>query len=139
MQVRDDADVLRSLTRDPNMVSWRDHADRLMQVRQEVNTMSEEMCRLQAIRRMAFPWQGRAIDRIWPAVIELADSTQAALKFTHGEDTVNFASPRYTNDLSSMYQVADRIARTTSDYIEIAKSQGDLRQLGRGGEASTRS
>lgn len=132
MQVRDQIDDVRSMTRSGDWIDWRSHADILSQVRDGVNRMGEEICQLQSMRRTVLPWQKRAINRIQPAIIELANYTGKALALTRGEENANFSSPDYTTDLIVMFQESDRITRTAGDLIQFAKAQQDLRQLGRG-------
>ena len=132
MVVKDDVDVLRAMTRTGDLDSWKAHAIKLAEVRSNVNKMGTELCRLQAIRSSVLPWQQQAINQFQPAVIELADYTEQAIDFTHGEDMANFSAPAYTNDLTIMYQESARIDRTAGDLVENAKVQHDLQQMGRG-------
>jgi hypothetical protein len=120
IQVRDDAQFLESLTREPHVVPWQAHADQLAQVRPEVNRMAEEMCRLEAIRTGTQPWQQQAIDQIEPAVTELVNYTEQAIAITNRQTVANFASPSYTEDVHGMYTTANRIVRAAADYVARA-------------------
>jgi hypothetical protein len=117
--VKEDADGLGTLSRF-NEVSWERDSGRLASIRQHVNAMGETLCRLQQIRRVALPWQRQEIDRITPAVVELVDSTQSAIKLLANHE-LNFWSTNLPNDMNDIYNEANRIHSTTLREYQYAK------------------
>jgi hypothetical protein len=117
--VKEDADGLGILSRF-NDVSWERDSGRLARVREYVNAMGEDLCRLDQIRRVALPWQRQEIDRITPSVIELANSTQSAIKLLDHHEQ-NFWATNLPNDMDAIFNEANRIHNTTLREEQYAK------------------
>jgi hypothetical protein len=73
-----DADNLDAYARD-NEVDWEIQGARLDALREEVNDMSPQLCRLETIRRVVQPWQQKEIDRIKADMLLMADNTRDAI------------------------------------------------------------
>lgn len=117
--VKEDADGLGNLSRF-NEVSWERDSGRLARVREHVNAMGETLCRLEQIRRVALPWQRQEIDRITPAVMELANTTQSAIKLLNHHEQ-NFWATNLPNDMDAIYNEANRIHSTAVQQYQYAK------------------
>jgi hypothetical protein len=108
--VKTDADGLATLSRF-NEIDWRSNSERLNEIRDHVNAMGETLCRLDQIRSAVLPWQQQEIDRIRPALVELADSTESAIKlFNDHQET--FWATNFPNEAADIYNEASRIHRT---------------------------
>lgn len=105
--VKRDADGMASLSR-YNEVDWEMSADRLATIRADVNAMGKSLCRLDEIRSAVLPWQRQEIDRIRPALVELADSTTSAIKLLDNHEK-NFWATNFPNEMSYIYKDAGRI------------------------------
>lgn len=116
---KEDADGLGNLSRF-NEVSWQRDSARLARIREHVNTIGETLCRLEQIRLVALPWQRQEIDRIAPAVTELADSTQSAIKLLNSHEH-NFWATNLPDDMDAIYNEANRIHSTAVQQYQYAK------------------
>lgn len=125
--VADRSDRLEQLAAD-NEVSWEIHASQLARIKSEVNEISNQLCRLETIRRATAPWQKQAIKRLAVRDRELADNTAAMISFlnTHHQELWLPAYRGYANDL---YQSADATAHSLQEYVQYAKSHSEERQM----------
>ena len=107
------AEVLQSMSTRADSVSWVSDVNQLDQIRSAVNSMGQEICRLETIRRAVTPRQRRTIDRIARDITLLADNTQDAMAFgnSHRETLWVPAFQRYVN---TMYTEARKLTRDLS-------------------------
>ncbi|MFB3921076.1 MAG: hypothetical protein ACE145_05105 [Terriglobia bacterium] len=117
--VKREADGLATLSRF-NEIDWRDNSERINEIRDHVNAMGRDLCRLDQIRGAVSPWQQQEIDRIMPTLVELADSTESAIKVVNAHQTTFWATD-YPNEAANIYNEASRIDNTVSLKPEYAK------------------
>jgi hypothetical protein len=90
--------------------------------------MDKLLSQLRENQAEASPWQQKAIERIAPSVVNLTDTTQAAIVSLND----NQGHP-YFSDLaglaSNIYNQASQIARTTGDFEQYANARHEVRQL----------
>ena len=107
---------------------WESDGDLLERVRDRVNEMDKLLSQLRENQAEASPWQQKAIERIAPSVVNLTDTTQAAIVSLND----NQGHP-YFSDLaglaSNIYNQASQIARTTGDFEQYANARHEVRQL----------
>jgi hypothetical protein len=87
---------------------WESNSYDLARIREHVNAMGKTLCRLNQIRTAVLPWQRQEIDRITPALVELADSTTSAIKLL-GKHEQNFWATNFPNEMQDIYNDANRI------------------------------
>jgi hypothetical protein len=127
-QARDHAQKLESYTRDPD-VSWRMHADLLLDLKGEINDIGSRLCRLEAIRRVVDPWQQRVIDQIVTAARLMADNAQDAIAFGDAH-RLELWLPTYQAYLNNLRHEAASLTRSVDKAVEFAgvsKEYQDLR------------
>jgi len=79
LTVKNVADHLRALTRDPFVTDWQDDGDQLVKIRSQVNDMDKLLAELRTNQSADLPWQQKAIQSIAPSVVNLTDTTEAAV------------------------------------------------------------
>lgn len=127
LRARYDAEELKSITFDPD-VSWQRHADELSQLKYEIDSMGDSLCRLGTIRRAVAPWQQSSIDRIVTAVRLMADNAQDAITFlnTHQQE---LWMPAYQTYVDNLYSQARSLTTSVGDAVEYAKLGAHEQQL----------
>jgi uncharacterized phage infection (PIP) family protein YhgE len=125
-QLARDADELESLLH--SEVSWQSHADMLNRVRDDVNTMSRTVARLNTTYESGSEWQQQAVDRILPLLRELASNTAAAINHLNA-NRLRPTTPDYVNYLEQNAQTAHELAAMTSDLVKYEKSRTTLEKV----------
>jgi hypothetical protein len=108
------------------MSDWVYVGDSLTAIRTDVNAMGKDLCRLEAIRRVALPWQQKEILRITPRLQDMAAQTGAAIKLLNNSQQSYWAT-NLPNDLTTIYNDAHQVHRSVIREIQEARTQ---RQLG---------
>jgi hypothetical protein len=109
-EVKKDSDGLATLSRF-NQVDWQSNSESLNDIREDVNAMGKTLCRLNQIRSAVLPWQQQEIDRIRPALVELADSTGEAIKLFNAHEETVWATD-FPQEITDIHNEASRIHDT---------------------------
>jgi hypothetical protein len=128
MRVRYIADQLGGLDRDSSGNFWQADAILLSSARKRVNAMDGMLCRLETIRRVSAPWEKQAISRIAPSVVELSDTTQAAIDYLD-QNQEGLIFPAYTDQAEIMYNKADRIVNFVDQYDKNLSERNEAHTL----------
>ena len=104
------------------------HASRWMQVRDQINDLSETLCRLQIIHRVTLPWQQEAIDRTLPEMRAMAANAQSAIEFLN-ENPGNLFNPDYRDYARSVFQTSSDLSAMLSDFQDYAQAKTDVNRL----------
>jgi hypothetical protein len=121
--VKDDADRLQALTRQPFVVDWHSDAGQLRGIRTQVNEMDKLLSRLRANQTEALPWQQEAIDAIEPTLADLTNTAQTAITSLNGN--MEQAQIYYSNMFGlahDMYNQARRIDKTIGNSQKNAQA-----------------
>jgi len=122
-----DADTLDSLSRS-NQASWENHAHYLNLVKEHINSIGKLLARLQDVQHVASPWQQRAIDRIYPLALELANRTEAAIGHLN-ENRGRLFDSDYQNHLATIADRAGELKASVADFLEFGQTQEKLGRL----------
>lgn len=125
-QLRMDGDQLASFSR--SNLSWETHADQLNRMREQINTIGDQLARLQEIRHVTSPLQQRAIDRVVPVAAELASHTQAAIEHLNENRSYLFA-PAYNDHLAAIADGAEEMNGFLQNYVDYNSTQQAMEQL----------
>jgi hypothetical protein len=131
-----DADTLQSYRLNPD-VDWRTYGDQLNQVKDYINDMGAKLCRLEAIRRVAAPWQQREIDQIATSLRLMADNTEDAIMLGNARPT-DLWSAAYRLNLNNLDAETRGLTHSVGKAVEypgVSKKYQSLRQ-GLGAPAS---
>jgi hypothetical protein len=119
-RVRTDADGMANSSRFDEL-DWQTNADQLNNIKRHVDAMGKTLCRLDQIRSAVLPWQRKEIDRITPALVELADTTTSAIK-TLSTHQQTFWATNFPNQMADIYKDANRIQNNVNLESLYAKS-----------------
>ncbi len=128
-QLAEDSHFLK-LNSQWNQLDWTGHAQQLNQIRGDINAMGEKLDRLQEIHSMIAPWQQRAMERIMPNAVALADHTEGAIAFLNAHQGKTWTIP-YTDRISAMSDQAETIKSSVSAFLDYAKTSDRLEGLER--------
>jgi hypothetical protein len=125
--VKNDADRLQALTRQPFVVDWHSDAGQLRSIRAQVNHMDKLLSRLRANESEVLPWQQETIDAIEPTLARLTNTTQAAIVSLNGD--MEQAQIYYSNmyDFAhDMYNQARQIDKTIVNSRKNANAPHEM-------------
>jgi uncharacterized Zn finger protein len=135
LQVEDQAAELRRLANDQD-VSWGEHALQLDRVLTEVDEISNRLCRLEVIQRVAENWQRRVISDLAVPIRAMGADAHTAFAHVRQHDGGELWSPSYQKCIQRLYDealaVANRIdsgeqlalLRTRESELEMSKLAG---------------
>lgn len=106
---------MEALTRSD--VSWQSHASMLDTMKEDVNDMGKIVAKLEASRDSASQWQQQAIDRMIPALKELASNTTAAINHLNQERT-RPTSGKYADYLRQNSETARELSDMISSFVQ---------------------
>ena len=109
------AATLKSFTGEADM-SWFSSADELDHLRTDINNLGAKLCRLEAIRAEAAPWQRRVIDTVTTTARLMADNAEAAIDFANSHPQ-NLWNPTYRKYVDNIYGEADRLTKVTAHAV----------------------
>jgi len=121
-----DADTLASYPL--TGLSTKTHSARLTLVKEHINTIGDNLERLQEIRHVTAPWQQLAIDSILPHAVDLAEHTQAAILHLR-ENPKYLWAPEYRDRLQAIWEGADRLKESVDLHLDLASTQERLEEL----------
>lgn len=126
-QLTDDTDYLEQSAR-RNQLNWRSHAVRLDEIRTDINAMGEHLQRLQEIHSMIAPWQQKAVDRIVPKAVALAEHTEAAIAYLN-DNKNRMWTPSYGDPVSAMAEQAEAIRYNVNMFLDYGNASDRLMGL----------
>ncbi len=109
-------------------VSWETHAAVLNRLRDDVNDMGEDLCRLEAIRATAPVWQQKAIDGTAAPLRLMADNLQDAVAFlnNHRDDLWMAQYGNYIHNLSTESARITHSVRGYENYARVHQKDENL-------------
>jgi hypothetical protein len=126
-QLRDDTQFLEVHSRS-NQLDWRSHAAHLNDIRTNINAMGDNLRQLQEIHSLIAPWQQKAVDRIMPKAVALADHAELAINFLNEEKGKTWM-PSYVDRVSDMADHSVEIKNTVSMFLDFGKTSDRLKGL----------
>lgn len=103
-----------------NQDNWQFESSQLERVKEHVDKIGKDVCRLQVIRQATLPWQQHEVDRITPVLRELAFRTQNALNQFNSHEATYWAT-RVPNDWAVIRAEAVKLDNTVLRQSEYAK------------------
>jgi hypothetical protein len=102
--VRTEAATLEEQARNVR-VDWQTHAAELTTIRNDINHMGRQICRLETIREQLTPEQRSAVDETAQVAKKMATFTQDAIVFLNGHHE-NLWNPEYYSYLGDLHREA---------------------------------
>jgi hypothetical protein len=127
LRVKVRADRLQALTDEPWVVDWHAFGEQLQSVHDRVNEMDKLLSQLRANQSEALPWQQQAINRIAPTVVNLTDTTQAAIVSLNENQDVYYSDLRGL--AGDMCNQARRIEQAIANFEKYANARHEAPQL----------
>lgn len=127
-KIRDLSDQVNNYTKEPDLIDWRLHADKLRQIKSNINDIGAKVCRLETIRSAVLPWQQRVIDRIAHTDRLMANNTEDAINFLNGHHEGLWLAP-YPKYAKNLYSESDSIASYVGNSVEMAKLRQEQMRL----------
>jgi hypothetical protein len=121
------ADRLQSYELSPDL-SWESHAQKLDQLRAEVNAIGDQVCRLEAIRPDLALWQQKTLDRIAPTLQLMADNTEDAITFLNRHQNELWL-PAYQKYITNIDNEAGTLSRSAGNAFQYSQATKSYRAL----------
>ena len=118
-RVRNNADRLEARLREPFLNDWESDGSLLERMRARVNAMDKLLLQLRTNHSKALPWQQQAIERIAPSVVNLTDTTEAAVVSLNQNQGEVYQSNVYGLS-QDLYNQAGLITKTIRDVEKSA-------------------
>lgn len=135
-QLKNDATDMESFSREN--LSWESHADKIMAIRADVNTIGETMAKLNAASNEASPWQKTAIDRVSPLLKELAENTTSIIDHLSKEQGRLINNQEHKDYLKANEELASDMSAMISDFVNYGNTRAKYMELRRNLEVSER-
>lgn len=128
MTLSRDAQELETYTRGSG-VGWQTHAAKLTQMKEHVNKAGELVQELNNSKNEGAQWQQTAVDRITPALRELADNLQSTIETLNKNQSRVNVSP-YKDYAVANSELATNLAQVVSDFVSYGHTKQKFEQLG---------
>lgn len=128
LQVRHLSDNLQGTDHQMFENYWQYDSSILQRAKIDVNKMDGTLYRLRTIRAECSPSERRAISLLAPSVVELSNTTQAAINYMdQHEQALMF--PAYRDDADVMYAKSNRVVNFVNDYQDYVLERARAREL----------
>ena len=104
-------------------VPWQVQATQLAGLKHEVNDIGRRLCRLEQIRRVAAPWQQKAIDDAASSVRLMADNVQDAINFLEKYQS-NFWEPAFRHNVGNVFHESAQLSESVKNLEQHATVPG---------------
>lgn len=128
LALQQDAAELNTFTK--SSASWQSYANKLAQIKTDVNKVGGIVEELNNLRIIASPWQQIAIDRVTPSLKELVSNTQLTIAQLNNNPSRVHMSP-YTDYVAAHYELASELASMIGNFVEYGKTKAKLDNLTR--------
>ena len=111
-----------SHTRVAELSSWEAHGVELAQIRDEVNALNEDLCRLARIQRVVMPRQQAVIDRIQERAANLGALTNRSIAEFNERPPAKWILPEYAEGVDRIYNEAVELEAATMSWSAFESS-----------------
>ncbi len=127
VELKNDSAHMESFVR--SNISWQSYASKIEMIKGHVNNTGKLLARLQEAESAGAPWQQAAIQRIEPALKELAANTEATIK--HLKDNpgkVHFKA--FEDYVKANYELATDLEAMIRDFVNYGEAKEKFERLG---------
>ena len=111
-------------------LSWQDQAQRLTRARSAINTIGDDLLRLDHIKDKVEPWQESLINKVTPEVHEMVYQTDDAINTVNAQQNrVTLAMTQYPQNINMIYKNANQMAGTITSVIRSAHAEEKMAAL----------
>jgi hypothetical protein len=122
---------------DEIQLNWQDQGAMLESAKHGINTIGNDLVRLDQMRSKLEPWQQSLINKITPALHEMVYQTDAAI---HGlnahQNRTYLAMTHYPAYVGRIYKNADQMANTIGTVKQYAQAEEKMAELSKGNRAT---
>ena len=129
VSLKNSADHLQVLAREGTLVGWEGDALTLGDMCDHVNKMNTLVSYLRIHQAEASPLQQEIVNRVAPAALELAGTTQAAIDAVRNNEAAIYMSD-LAGLANAMYEEASRVDQTVGDLHKYVHARQEAQQLG---------
>ncbi|HEY0264013.1 MAG TPA: hypothetical protein VGC07_05780 [Granulicella sp.] len=120
-KLKADASELESFTH--SNLGWETHADKVNEIRNDVNAVGQTVAKLNSSANDASPWQSTAISRINPLLTELGENTTTVINHLNKEKGRFLNTQEHQELLQTNAELASDLAASVSDFVEYGKTR----------------
>jgi hypothetical protein len=128
IKIKKDAIQMQSYAQTAGL-SWQTHSTALQKIKDDVNTLQQNMRGLQSHRTVASPWQQEAIDRITGFANDLATNMNATIDRLNKSKSRPTAPP-YPEYLKANTRIVSDLADEIDATIDFGQNKAKLDSLG---------
>ena len=125
--IEHDADQLARFASDPQ-VSVESHSQNLMDIKEEINKMGREMAVLDAEHDALPEWEQQAVSKALPLLKDSAANAESALEYLNANKS-HLWTETYRGYADQVRQDSEQVAKTLTDYLKLARLEGQERRL----------
>ncbi len=126
-QASSQAARLQSYGQSPD-IAWEAHAEKLMELRTEINDIGARLCRLETIRRVLAPWQQKTVDHIAAQAREASANAEEAIRFLNAHQS-DLWMPAYQDRIRNLYNEAQALQHLTGEAVQYARVNNQYQAL----------
>ena len=128
MQLRKDAEELQSFNW--SKMSWQSHADKLNQIRDDVNSLGTLVTKLNEEKTKASPGEQQVINHVTRMQNEVASKVQASIEdLRKNPERVETFGNR--DDYAAIAEISSKMAAQISDVVQYDQTYAKLEKLAR--------
>lgn len=125
-ELKADAVQMESFSR--SKVSWHSHAAQVARVKEHINRAGKIVSQMQDARGGTEAWHQEAIDRITPALKELATNTESIIDHINKSPN-HLWNPTYREYLTSNAELANELSRLVGDAVDYDTTKTKIQSL----------
>jgi DNA repair exonuclease SbcCD ATPase subunit len=114
-------------------LGWQAQAARLVRAKNDINTIGNDMVRLDQMRSKLEPWQQSLINKTTPALHEMVYQTDAAINRLNAHQSRTILSlTQYPKNINQIYRNATQMANTFQTVTQYAHAEEKMAELSKG-------
>lgn len=114
-------------------LGWRAQSARLTIAKHDINTIGNDLVRLDQMRNRLEPWQQNLLNKITPALHEMVYQADAAIKKVNNhENRTYLALTQYPQNINQIYKNANQMANTIQTVTQYAQAEQKMAELNKG-------
>jgi len=111
-------------------LAWQVQSQRLMRAKNDINTMADDLARLNRMKDGLEPWQKSLVNKITPEVHEMVYQMDAAVaKLNNHKNRLYLALTEYPQNINMIYKSANQMAGTIDTVTQYAHAEEDMAAL----------
>ena len=111
-------------------LGWQAQSQRLALAKSDINTMGDDLVRLDQMKKGLEPWQKSLVNKVTPEIHEMVYQTDAALTtLSDHENRDELALSQYPQNINMIYKSANQMAGTIGTVTQYAHAEEQMAAL----------